>query len=311
LKNSIYSTKTFGYLKTGSATKLSKYISKASVDYIFTDPPYGDSVPYLEYSTLWNNWIHEKIKSEDEIIISDSDVRTKDILSYTTGLKESMLECYRVLKKGKWISITFNNRNFDVWKSLINSINEAGFEIINAIYQVPAVIPAKSQLSKSGSGVGDLIINARKPTKKKQKGRKLSKKQFEKTVLKIADKCIGERNGVASTDQINRSVMLELIGKGVVDFKNDDLTKIMRKKFHSNKGFWAHKNTYRKENYDQIDDSIKSITSKCLSNGISDRKKIIQKVFNELTGSRTPDISEINLIIDSALRSGNTLNLFS
>jgi len=305
------SNKHFAYLETGTSTNMKNYIPDESVDYIFTDPPYGDSIPYLEYSTIWNNWFYDKVDSQNEIIISDSKIRNKDVRSYSKNLKDSIRECFRVLKKGKWISITFNNRDFEVWRALINAINKAGFEIINSVYQIPAVIPAKSQLSKSGSTIGDLIINARKPTQKKPAGEKISKKQFSNIVLKIADKCIGERGGIASTDQINRSIMLELIGKGIVDFHNDDLVNILKETFESKKGFWKHKGSYRKENYAQINDKIKSIVSKSISNGIFDRKQIIQEVFNKLKGSKTPDISEINIIINSALSSRDTMQLFT
>src|SRR5690606_30385557 len=31
-------------------------IEDESIDYIFTDPPYGDAVPYFEQSIIWNSW---------------------------------------------------------------------------------------------------------------------------------------------------------------------------------------------------------------------------------------------------------------
>ena len=60
------------------------------------------------------------------------------------------------------MSLTFNNRDVEVWKALIDALVDAGFTIVDATYQVPAVVPAKAQLSKSGSGVGDIIVNVRK-----------------------------------------------------------------------------------------------------------------------------------------------------
>ena len=66
------------------------------------------------------------------------------------------------------MSLTFNNRDVEVWKALIDALINAGFRIENATYQVPAVVPAKAQLSKSGCGVGDIIVNVRKITSRKQ-----------------------------------------------------------------------------------------------------------------------------------------------
>ena len=40
----------------GDATDL-KSIDSESVDYIYTDPPYGSKIAYLDLSTMWNGWL--------------------------------------------------------------------------------------------------------------------------------------------------------------------------------------------------------------------------------------------------------------
>lgn len=40
----------------GTATDLSSVPSE-SVDYIYTDPPYGSKIPYLDLSIMWNKWL--------------------------------------------------------------------------------------------------------------------------------------------------------------------------------------------------------------------------------------------------------------
>ena len=40
-------------VRRGTATDLS-FIDDESVDYIYTDPPYGKKIPYLDLSTMWN-----------------------------------------------------------------------------------------------------------------------------------------------------------------------------------------------------------------------------------------------------------------
>ena len=164
---------TAGLLLTSSVTDLSNHIPDEFVDYIFTDPPYGDSVPYLEYCTIWNAWLGYPIRADDEIIISDSEVRQKDINDYARLLKEGFAECYRILKR-RLMSLTFNNRDVEVWKALIDALINAGFSIENATYQVPAVVPAKAQLSKSGSGVGDIIVNVKKSLQESKMMRNVS-----------------------------------------------------------------------------------------------------------------------------------------
>ena len=43
--------------ETANALELTKIIPPNSVDYIFTDPPYGGAVQYFELSTLWAAWL--------------------------------------------------------------------------------------------------------------------------------------------------------------------------------------------------------------------------------------------------------------
>ena len=44
--------------ETANALELTKIVPPNSVDYIFTDPPYGGAVQYFELSTLWASWLN-------------------------------------------------------------------------------------------------------------------------------------------------------------------------------------------------------------------------------------------------------------
>lgn len=58
------------------------------MDYVFTDPPYGDSVPYFEQSIIWNSWLGFTPDYQQEIVISDSKQRQKIlILSKTISIQ--------------------------------------------------------------------------------------------------------------------------------------------------------------------------------------------------------------------------------
>lgn len=48
----------------GSATDLN-FIKAESVDYIYTDPPYGKKIPYLDLSVMWNAWLDLAVTEED------------------------------------------------------------------------------------------------------------------------------------------------------------------------------------------------------------------------------------------------------
>ena len=46
------------WIITGSALDLENIgIPKEEIDYVFTDPPYGGSIQYMELSTLWASWL--------------------------------------------------------------------------------------------------------------------------------------------------------------------------------------------------------------------------------------------------------------
>lgn len=48
----------------GTATNLS-HVKKESVDYIYTDPPYGKKIPYLDLSVMWNAWLDLEVTQTD------------------------------------------------------------------------------------------------------------------------------------------------------------------------------------------------------------------------------------------------------
>ena len=48
----------------GDAADLS-WIPAESVDYIYTDPPYGAKIPYLDLSIMWTSWLGLKVTKSD------------------------------------------------------------------------------------------------------------------------------------------------------------------------------------------------------------------------------------------------------
>ena len=118
-----------GYLvRKGTATDLS-FIKSDSIDYIFTDPPHGNRIPYLELSLMWNSWLGYEFDLENEIVVSESKLRRKDAKDYEKRLKIAFGEMWRVLKVDGYASIAFNSLDDETWLSLLNTLLAAGFEI--------------------------------------------------------------------------------------------------------------------------------------------------------------------------------------
>jgi len=211
------------------ATKL-RNIKDKSIDYIFTDPPYGDSVPYFGLSLMWLAWLQQskKLNFDREVIISERGDYDEELEKYKNLLNESFREMYRVLKNRGTVTVTFHNRNIRVWNALVSAAFDAGFVYENDNYVLPAVKSSKSQLAQSGSMTGDIYINFRKPVSKNR--RKIKKEEdVNPIVIREAKRVILSRNGQATTDQLARGIYTQLIKKNLFSLLSDkNIRKVLR-----------------------------------------------------------------------------------
>ncbi|WP_455996413.1 DNA methyltransferase [Phocaeicola barnesiae] len=111
-----------------SATKLTT-LRNSSVDYIFTDPPFGGNIMYSELSSIWESWIKVVTNNKEEAIINN--VQHKTLFEYQALMNQSFKEYYRVLKPGKWLTIEFSNTSAAVWNSIQNALQGVGFVVVN------------------------------------------------------------------------------------------------------------------------------------------------------------------------------------
>lgn len=111
-----------------SATKLTT-LRNSSIDYIFTDPPFGGNIMYSELSSIWESWIKVVTNNKEEAIINN--VQHKTLFEYQTLMNQSFKEYYRVLKSGKWLTIEFSNTSAAVWNSIQNALQGVGFVVVN------------------------------------------------------------------------------------------------------------------------------------------------------------------------------------
>lgn len=84
---------------------------KGRVDYIFTDPPYGGHIAYLDLSTMWNAWL-DKVPSRraisQEVIVGGDAEHSEEL--YVHRLGESIAACVDMLKKQRWMSAALEHR---------------------------------------------------------------------------------------------------------------------------------------------------------------------------------------------------------
>lgn len=160
LISNFFSDETFTIRDT-SATNLS-CLKDNSVDYCFTDPPYGGSIKYLDLSLIWNSWLENR-ETENEIVVN----RDKPLQKYHMLMFKAFSEIFRVLKNGKYMSVTFHNSDIKVWDVLITVCKEVGFELLNILPQEPIKI-SHNQIDMKGNVKTDMVLTFRKPANGKQ-----------------------------------------------------------------------------------------------------------------------------------------------
>lgn len=114
-----------GYV--GSADCLN--IADNSIDYIFTDPPFGSNLSYSELNYLSEPWLRVITNNSSEAI--ENEKQNKNSQFYFDIMARCLAEYYRVLKPGKWMTVEFSNTSAAVWNIIQTVIQKAGFVIAN------------------------------------------------------------------------------------------------------------------------------------------------------------------------------------
>ena len=106
-------------------------IEDHSVDYVFTDPPFGANIFYSDMNLFQEAWLSEFTDPGKEAVIDRVDtgaVRTAE--RYEQIMTDALRECLRVVKPGGFITLLFGNSSGKVWQLLQRSIAAAGLEVV-------------------------------------------------------------------------------------------------------------------------------------------------------------------------------------
>jgi predicted RNA-binding Zn-ribbon protein involved in translation (DUF1610 family) len=143
---------------TGSATALS--IPDDSIDYVFTDPPFGENIYYADLNILIESWHGVATDPAPEAIVDR--VRAKAVAEYQHLMTQSFREYFRVLKPGRWMTVVFSNSRAAVWNSIQVGLQQAGFVVaeVNALDKKQGSF---QQLVSPNAVKQDLVISAYKP----------------------------------------------------------------------------------------------------------------------------------------------------
>jgi 16S rRNA G966 N2-methylase RsmD len=144
-----------------------KHLEDASIDYIFTDPPFGSNIFYSDMNLFHEAWLGKITKYKSEAVVHTTGKRKKDAVErYEMLLRNSFKEAWRTLKPGKYMSVVFGNSSGSIWGLVQRAMRDAGFKAAPA----HVAILDKGQRSVKGLSSGsegvvtvDLVMTVQKP----------------------------------------------------------------------------------------------------------------------------------------------------
>lgn len=232
----------------GSATNLN-FIPDESVDYIYTDPPYGAKIPYLDLSTMWNAWLDLPVTEADygqEAIEGGEHNKSKD--EYNRLISKSIQEMYRVLKFDRWMSFVFAHKDPEFWHLIIDTAERCGFEYVGAVPQKNGQSSFKKRQNPFTVLSGQLIINFRKVRNPRTIMKAHLGMEMADVVMQTIEGVIAKNNG-ATLEQINDELIVKGLELGFLDLlkkEYTDLTPILMNNFdydEKTETFYIRKNT--------------------------------------------------------------------
>lgn len=134
-----------------------------SVDYIFTDPPFGENVYYSDLNYLWETLLGIRTASEFEATVNRSKKQTRTLHDYADAMRAAFREYHRILKPGRWMTVEFHNKSNSVWRVIQEGIGTAGF-VVADVRVLDKKLKTFKQIASQSTMKQDLVISAYKPT---------------------------------------------------------------------------------------------------------------------------------------------------
>jgi len=160
-------------VRRGSASDLS--LPDASIDYCFTDPPFGSNIFYADCAVVWESWLQGLTPLKEEAVVNRSlkqDAGGKSIDDYASLIEASFTEIERVLKPDAWTTVIFQSSDAEVWAALRTAVEHAGFDLASASYLDKTQQSHKGYKGRSGAenvAAFDVVLNLHKAGKRRRR----------------------------------------------------------------------------------------------------------------------------------------------
>lgn len=146
-------------ISTGTAARLTAMPANA-VDYIFTDPPFGENIFYADLNFLVESWHGVVTDAKPEAIIDK--FKNKVLPDYQHLMHRCFAEYHRVLKPGRWMTVVFSNSKAAVWNAIQVALQQAGF-VVAEVTALDKVQGSYRQVTSTTAVKQDLVISSYKP----------------------------------------------------------------------------------------------------------------------------------------------------
>lgn len=217
----------------GSATNLA-FLKTETVDYIYTDPPYGKKIPYLDLSVMWNAWLDLPVTEQDYALEAiEGGEHDKSKSEYNNLIAKSIQEMYRVLKFDRWMSFVFAHKDPEFWHLIIETAERCGFEYVGAVAQKNGQTSFKKRQNPFTVLSGQLIINFKKVRKPKYIMKASLGMEIGDIVMQTIEGVIAKNHG-ATLEQINDELIIKGLELGFLDLlkkEYSDLTPLLLETF--------------------------------------------------------------------------------
>lgn len=273
--------------------------SDLKADLIFLDPPYGDSVPYTEFSNIWNSFLKKIPFSDEDISVSDRIEKNKAWNNYSDKLNQYMA-CFtqHLTEKGKLL-ITFNNNDMRAWAALISSLQINGFICRKVFYQIPAVISSKAQMSLNSSYISDVYsVYTYSPNEK-------ITKDFSPLLSHLCF-VANSREGKLTKTVLDREFIIAWLKNNIDHNLLSEKDEIISSAFEFDKklGVYSLKNEYRKET-PLLRNVVNEAMYQLVSSGVYSLLDSYMKISAMFEEFGTMELSEFkSFISDFAVKNG-------
>ena len=167
----------------GTALDLSD-LPDGSIDYIFTDPPFGSNIFYADCNLVTESWLGGITRVENEAVVNRTLAPSnggKTLGEYGAMLSRAFFEARRVLKPNGWMTMVFHNTDAQVWGALQAAAESAGFEMVGAGSLDRKQMSHKGYKGRSGKervAHFDVVMSLRKSEVPKNKERVPAPKEY-------------------------------------------------------------------------------------------------------------------------------------